>query len=126
MYKTFFEDNTEFIGGNPENSLWNKMPDKPIKKIEYSLLNHTAIFENYESYNHLAEKVEFILTNKKCRITKVLLMAKKNDIVYIFIFDLFLKKVYQDSYTFGKEYCGKSTTGWKKGLENLSTHYCLI
>jgi hypothetical protein len=116
MYKIIFNDDTEFIGGEYNNSKWNEIPNKPIKKISYNLLNHTIIFEEYEAYNHLVEKVQFILNNNQAAIGKIFLMAKKNNIVYTIIFDLFNKKIYQETYEFGKEYYGGSTSGWKQGI----------
>lgn len=126
MYKIIFEDLSEFIGGDLENSKWNEIPNKPIKKIEYSLLEKTAILENYEAYNHLVERVEFILINNKPRINKILLMAKKNNTVYIFIFDLFTKEIYSEVHEFGKEYYGNFTTGWKLGILHQNPTYKIL
>ena len=48
MYKIYFEDGTDFIGGEPTDSKWNEMPNKTITKIEYSLLGKQIILQNYE------------------------------------------------------------------------------
>lgn len=126
MYKIIFNDDTEFIGGEYNNSKWNEIPNKPIKKISYNLLNHTIIFEEYEAYNHLVEKVQFILNNNQAAIGKIFLMAKKNNIVYTIIFDLFNKKIYQETYEFGREYYGGSTSGWKQGILSENPTYKII
>lgn len=126
MYKIIFNDDTEFIGGEYNNSKWNEIPNKPIKKISYNLLNHTIIFEEYEAYNHLVEKIQFILNNNQTAISKIFLMAKKNNIVYTIIFDLFNKKIYQETYEFGEEYYGKSTSGWKQGILSENLTYKII
>lgn len=126
MYKVMFVDNTIFNGGNPENSLWNNMPNKPIKKIEYTLLGHTVTFEGYESYNHLKEKAQFLLQNNEIRLSKVILMAKKGNVVYSFIFDYFTKEILTTTSEFGKEYYGKETSGWKTGLQNTETTYSVV
>ncbi|MFH0805987.1 MAG: hypothetical protein V1901_03880 [Patescibacteria group bacterium] len=127
MYKIIFEDNTEFIGEDLQNSKWNEMPNKKIKKIEYSLLGKIVILENYEAYNHLIEHSIFILANQKPRINRILLMAKKDNRVYIFIFNLLNKELYiEKTCDFGKEYHGGSTIGWKQGLQSEIIKYNII
>jgi len=126
MYRIIFNDGDIWLGSEPEQSNWKQMPNKPIKKIEYTLFNKKAIFEGYESYNHLVERTCFIFNNNKEKINKVFLMARKKDSVYCFVFDLFAKEVYPSTYIFGKEYYGKPTSGWKEGLKDSSTYYNLI
>jgi hypothetical protein len=126
MYTLVFNDGEVFLGGEPENSLWNNMPLKPIRKIEYNLLGHTVIFEGYESYNHLVEKVQFIHNAKGTRISKIVLMAKKNNIIYSYIFDLLNNRIDTETAEFGKEYYGKPTTGWKEGMKEGNPIYKLI
>ena len=113
MYKVVFEDNTVFIGGEPNDSKWNEMPDKPIKKIEYYLSKIPIVLENFEAYNHIIERVKFI-NRPGQRITKIILMGKKKSLVYQLIFDLKKKKMFQEKTLYNKQY-----TGWKIGIENL-------
>lgn len=119
MYKIIFEDSTEFQGGIPINSKWNNMPDKPIQSIEYSLLNKKIILTNYEAYNHLVERATIFLNNEQKEIiAKVILMAKKDNLVYLVIFDFIKNDVYLQNVEFEKEYYNKPTSGWKLGLAN--------
>ena len=113
MYKITYINNTIFTGGSPENSRWNEIT-LPIKSIRYELLDKVIILKDYESYNHLVERVAFL--NSSQRINRVILMAKKGDNVFRFIFDLSWKKFYKDVELFGQEYNDKPTSGWKEGI----------
>jgi hypothetical protein len=117
MYSVIFEDNSEFFGGIPANSKWDEMPNKPIQSIEYSLLHKKIILTNYEAYNHLVERAQNLLSGQNF-ITKVLLMAKKQNKVLIIVFDFIKNSVYLQNVEFGKEYYNKSSSGWKQGLPN--------
>ena len=116
MFKIIFSDQTIFIGGESTDSKWNTMPNKPIKKLEYKLKNKTINLENYHAYNHLVEKVCFL--NGKQKITKIILMAKKDDNVLLLVYDFIKNKFYYDAKTFGREYNNKPTSGWKQGVLN--------
>ena len=52
LYKIYFEDNSSYNGGNTiHNSLWKEIPDKPIARLEYSILEGEGILlEGFESY----------------------------------------------------------------------------
>ena len=115
MYKIIFEDNTEFIGGTLHNSNWNKITNIPIKKLEYYLLGKVIILENFELYNHLIERISIINTNQEI-ISKLILMGKKEETVITYTYDFIKKNGYFGSELFGREYLGKPTTGWKKGI----------
>lgn len=120
MYKVTFNDGTTFLGGEPQLSLWNNMPDKPIARIEYSMAGHSIILEGYEAYNHIVERARPINKRGIETISKVILMTKKGDSVTCLIFD-FLKNhgcYYTRTRKFGYEYNNKPTTGWKKGIKN--------
>lgn len=123
MHIITFEDLSIWQGGEPNNSKWNEMPNKAIKKIEYSLFNRTIIFENYEAYNHIVEYSTILYGNNTSRITKVLLIAKKGNASYIYTFDLLARECYTSSTEYGREYNNKEIIGWKKGLENKETTY---
>lgn len=116
-YTIIFTDNSVFKGGDINNSLWNTMPNKPILKLIYKILDKTITLENYESYNHLVEHISFLQNNKKM-ITKVILMVKKGNDVMKLICDLTKNKIYPDVAVIGKEYQGKPVTGWKLGIKN--------
>lgn len=113
LYKITFQDNDIYYGGNLEKSLWNQMPKKPIKKLEYNLFSVIPILEGYEAYNHLIERVNI---GGKEYISRVLLMGKIDGKVDQWILNLNDKSITQKTTVFGQEYDGKKSTGWKEGL----------
>jgi len=126
MYTITHKDGQIWQGGSIERSLWNEMPIKPISKIEYTLFKHTLILENYESYNHLIEKTQSLLNDNRIKITRIILMAKKENRVYNFIFDLSDNEIKLEINEFGQEYYGKKTSGWKEGIEDSTPTYKVI
>lgn len=116
MYKIYFTDGTTFEGGDIGNSKWNEMPDKFIKKLEYTLVKKTLVLENFYAYNHIVERVQFV--NKEgAKITKLILMGTDAlDKVMKITYDFDKQRVYQKLEILGQEYNGKPTTGWKKGV----------
>lgn len=118
MYKIIFDDNSTYSNGQDlNNSGWNEMPNKSIKKIEYNLLGHTLILEGYELYNHLVMHSNFLFL-KENTIIKVILLAKNGTNVKKFTFDLINDNLIEDKVIYGKELNNSFTTGWKKGIEN--------
>lgn len=117
MYKVFFDDETIFDGGHYTNSKWNEMPNKTIKKLEYTLFNKTIILKGFESYNHIVEHSYLSKTGSK-KILKVILMGKVDQKVYQFIYDFEKHCVLSKIKNFGQEFRMKKTTGWKKGELN--------
>lgn len=117
MYKIIFNDNSTFVGGEPDNSKWNSMPNKPIKELHYDLLGKKIVLKNYEAYNHLI-KSAFILSSQQQVIVAIIIMVKINTSVKKFIFDLIENKLFLDDVIFGMEYNNKPTSGWKVGLSN--------
>ena len=117
-----FSDGTTFEGGQPNDSKWNEIPDKPIKSITYKLAGETIYIENYKSYNHIVERINVL--GGKTYISKVILMAENNEEVLCFIFDYNKQILLLEKRIFGQEYKESSTLGWKKGIEsNLPTKY---
>ena len=117
MYKITFEDDTVFDGGTPEDSKWNDIPDKKIQKIDYRLGNMQFYMGGFEKYNHVVEKYQLVNKNMKF-ISKVILMGCTNERVYQVIFDIRNNKILRTLTKYGKEYMGKNTTGWKKGIQH--------
>lgn len=135
MYKLRFSDETEFMGGEPENSLWNEIPQgKSITSLEYSFLGASMLFKGFESYNHIVERAVVLLNYSRTtyppadRITRVILLAKWQNRVYEVIYDLKNRNVSQQVELVKKEYMNqegtdigalltvtKATTGWVKG-----------
>lgn len=121
MYTLTFQNGECWIGGEPDNSKWNEIPDKPIKKIEYKISDNEIIFENYDAYNHLVERIKTF--DGRNKIIKIYVMAKKDTSAYIFEFDLFKREVISRIANFGNEYYGKATTGWKTGIAEGKIYY---
>jgi hypothetical protein len=119
MYTILFTDNTLYRAGKDLRiSNWNMMPAKPIRKIDYTINNHTVTLDSYEQYNHLIEKANI---GGKTYITKIILMGRKNNTVDCFIYD-FKTKVWDETVAeFGAEYNNKSTTGWKQGISIIAS-----
>ena len=117
MYEITFEDGEIWQGGGISNSYWNSMPDKLIKKIDYTILDKRFIMEGFEAYNHIVERVQFVLNANKPKISKVILMGLTNGEVTKVTFNLDTMKTTTEYTFFGKEYYDKPTTGWKTGLK---------
>lgn len=135
MYKIQFADNSEFVGGEPGESLWNKIPEgKSIAALQYSFLGANMLFKGFEAYNHVVERAIVLLNLSgqtyppAQRITRVILMAKWQNRVYEVIYDVKNQQVYQQIEVIGKENCDKegseigplltvtkATTGWIRG-----------
>ena len=116
MYKITFKDNTTFQGGEHYDSKWSIMPQKPILRIDYDLKGKNVSMEGYEAYNHIVERV--CLVNKGEIITKLILMARKQEDVLLLVYDFRKNKLGYEVADIGKEYYGKPVTGWKEGIKD--------
>lgn len=122
MYKIIFEDEKIFEGGKDlKNSQWNDMPNKVIKRLEYSLLGKVLILENYEYYNHHVMRANILFT-KLSGIIRIIIEAKEKNTVNKFIFDL----VKNEINLIKESYVENATTGWKKGIADLNPTYKII
>ncbi len=135
MYKIKFSDNSEFVGGEPDESLWNHVPEgKSIASLEYSFLGTNMLLKGFEAYNHVVERAVVLLNVSgqtyppAHRITRIILMAKWQNRVYEVVYDVKNQQVYQQIEVIGKENCDKegseigplltvtkAATGWIKG-----------
>ena len=135
MYKIQFADNTEFTGGEPDDSLWNQIPEgKSIETLQYSFLGTNMLLKGFEAYNHVVERAVVLLNYSgqtyppAQRITRVILMAKWQNRVYEVVYDIKNQQVYQQIEVIGKENSDKegteigglltvtkATTGWIRG-----------
>ncbi|MBN1546533.1 MAG: hypothetical protein JW902_07740 [Syntrophaceae bacterium] len=129
MFKVRFADNSEFIGGEPQDSRWNGIPSKPIACLQYSLLGVNILMKGFQSYNHLVEHTVILNNNavkvggKTDRISRIILMGEWCNRIYEVIYDLGQGRVYQQVRGFQKESAEKNIasrdrtgiTGWKKG-----------
>jgi hypothetical protein len=139
MYKVTFFDGTEFDGGEPESSMWDMLPNKPIKSILYWLNEKEKyLFSDFEEYCHCVEKNLLInptdLTPGKPieRVTKAIIMGRVKQRVYQVVFDLKRGQVYRLVTPYGQEYSsqerlndqgvyvghynGKPLSGWLQGI----------
>lgn len=112
MYNVIFEDGSVFEGGEITNSKWNEMPDKAIKILEYPFETRELIFEGFESYNHLIEKIQVIQHNEN-KLSKIIILAKHEDKIIQIHYDLETRELSKHS----GEYNGRQTTGWKRGVK---------
>jgi len=122
MYTIKFEDGELFLGGNPANSNWTHMPNKPIAELHYDLLGKKIKLSGYEAYNHLVKNAFMIATQQQI-ITAIIIMARQSNVVKRFIYDLIKNKLIIDEVPFGNEYNNKPTSGWKKGLNTLKSKF---
>ena len=120
MYTIFFEDGTTFGGGEPDNSLWNEMPNKPIKKLIYKLFGKTIELENYEEYNH-SVFCNYVLGKNKTFISSVQIKVKYKLLIKIFEFNYFKKQlIVKIEENYGLDKAGD--VGWKLGFKNKIPH----
>ena len=122
MYKIVFEDCTEFIGGEPDNSKWNEIPDKPIAELHYNFLGKEITLIGYEAYNHII-KHAFLIDSQQQAIVAVIIMVLEMGMVKRIIFDLIKKELIYDTVLYGREYNNKPTSGWKVGLKNAKSEF---
>jgi hypothetical protein len=125
MYKLTFEDGTNFIDKEHITEKWKEIPDKSIRKIEYTLFGKTILLEGYDLYNHLVEKPTGI-AQSVLPIVKIILLASKNGKVKRFTFDIIKCHLKVDEVQFGKEHKERPSSGWKRGLFNQTPTYKII
>jgi len=109
-------DEIVFYGGDLNDSKWNRIPDLPIKKIEYNLFTKTIIMQGFEQYNHLIEHVSIL--NKTNMITKTFLLGLNRDRIDRITFDIVKNKIVHDTIDIS-EY--NKTSGWKTGVTSNNT-----
>jgi hypothetical protein len=117
MYTIIFKDRTEFHGGEPSESRWNEIPDKPIAELYYDLAGKKIYLKNYEAYNHLT-KYAFHVDSQQQIVVAVIIMGLDNKKVKRFIFDFIQKKLIVDEVPINQEYNNKPASRWKAGLKN--------
>jgi hypothetical protein len=113
-YKVFFIDGTS-IESESMNSNWDSLPPIGITKLEYTVFKKTVVLSGFEEYNHQVEHALNISSGQHT-ITKIMLLAKKAQIVHVITIDNINTRIYPEIVEYGKEYRGKALTGWKKGL----------
>lgn len=104
---------------------WKDLPNKPIKRIKVHLGSKTLLLENYESYNFLIEKVYNILGGNQF-VRSIYIIGRKNDKIEGIRANYLNKTIQRFTSTFGQEYNGKPSTGWKCGVTNQNPQYKVI
>ena len=122
MYKIIFEDNSIFKGGEPNNSKWDDIPNKAIKRIEYTYKNKKVVMGGFIKYCHIVKKGSALIGNFN-GIMKIILMGRNAKESQLFIWDLIKGEFSTATTEIDKEYNGGKVTGWKKGISALKPTY---
>src|SRR5579863_1888181 len=111
MYQVIFDDGSEFTGGEPDNSMWDMLPKKPIQSVTYWLDERLKFkFDNFEEYNHCVERVRGVNSGTEV-VTKAIIMGRVKNRVYQVIYDLTKPAVYQIVTPWGHEYSNNALHG---------------
>ena len=126
LYRVRFDDGSIFEGGNTyKETKWLEIPDKKIKAISFYLPDGNILtLRNYEEYNHIIEATQDVYKSNKFTIRYQYLMGKKENKVISYRITLFQSQdsrykigdITRREYEYGKEYNGKATSGWHKGI----------
>jgi hypothetical protein len=121
VYKITFEDGTTFVDKDDvNNSKWNTMPKKIIKRIDYELYGIKLKLENFESYNHLIKHANVILGRKFDGIVGIIMLAKHKEINIQFFYNLITGEFEQKIIDINEL---KPSSGWKEGLKGEIPSY---
>lgn len=123
LYQILFEDNSTFIGGTIENSLWQNI-NKPIKEITYNLYGKIITLKNFISYNHLVIKGSIL--GKGNSLIGTCLIAKDKNIIHVFYFQLKNKNFEHLIYTNTKKFQPPQMTGWKIGIASENPSFTIL
>jgi len=92
LYTVIFEDGSNYLGGNYQNTGWMDIPNKPIKRIIYSLPNgDNLVLNGYDEYFHYIEVTQNIMgkNSGKMRLESANILGLKNNIVTSYKIALF-------------------------------------
>ena len=117
LYTVIFEDKTSYVGDNYFKTGWVEMPNKPIKRIIYTLPNgDNLVLNGYESYFHMCEAVQDLSGKNKGK-TKLefdYIIGKLRSLVTVYKINIINgkieKKIYKET---DKFVVGLNKTGWK-------------
>ena len=125
-----------------QNPSWLSMPLYPIQRMKYQFNDKIIILEDYESYNHLQERVFGIMGTTKNFIRSVYLMGKKGNKIDVIILDMMENIItgyeavegteYGKSKVFDKERKhigwtdGRPSTGWKNGILAINPRFEIL
>ena len=123
-----YENNKTHTGNSlgSKDSLWSSLPDKPIHTLEYTLpnANDSLKLSGYEEYLHMIEAV--IPMGRNAIIENVYLMGRIGNLVTSYRITILQQRevgrykigdITVRTLSKGKEYRGKATAGWRKGVK---------
>ena len=131
LYRIIFKDNSIFIGGDSlYNSKWAEIPDKEIIRLEYFLSDGSIlVLQDYGAYNFFIEATKNIMGKSLgVRLENIYVMGLKENNVVSYRLRLIGKRgqtkyvqgdITRRDYPFGKEFRGRPTTSWKKGIKEV-------
>jgi len=120
LFKTYYNDNTAFIGGVRLNKTkWNEI-DKPITKLRANVGCKHITLVGYDSYNHIVEWAQGVLSDIN-KATLQILMGNRGTKVERYIYNLTNGDFSYDVVNYGEEYNGGAVTGWKEGVTGTPT-----
>ena len=113
----------KFSDGTLEQGVgWLDLPNKPIWSVTLELNGKMIKWRNYQSYNHLIERVYNVI-GQSTTVRGIYLMGQENGLVRIVNYNLITNQVTDSLAPYGQEYNGRPSTGWKNGLEGLTPSY---
>jgi hypothetical protein len=101
------------------------LPNEPIKRLKYIFNDKNIILEDYESYNHLVERV-YNFIGGSTSIRAVYLLGRKGENVQGIKINLMDESVTEYTAPYTQEYNGRPSTGWKLGVLDLNPSYVIV
>ena len=92
LYTIIFKDNSNFLGGTLLETKWLQIPDKPIKRVIYSLPNgDNLVLNNYDKYFHFCEATTDLSGKNqgKTRLEYDYILGKKDKLIICYKITLF-------------------------------------
>ena len=108
-----------------QNVPWLSLPNEPIKRLKYIFNDKTIILEDYESYNHLVERV-YNFIGGSTSIRAVYLLGRKREEVQGIKLNLMDGTITEYTAPYTQEYNGRPSTGWKLGVLDLTPQYKIV
>ncbi len=117
LYTIIFNDGSNFLGGNYMETKWTEIPNKPIKRIIYSLpTGDNLVLNGYEKYFHMIEATTDLSGKDKgeTKLEYAYIMGKKEKIVICYKINIktgnIERKIFNEKDNFIKKL---NKQGWK-------------
>jgi hypothetical protein len=116
-----FTDNTQLEGDTFRND-WKNIPaNKNIKSFSFAWGGVAIFFENYRQYNHF---VVYEAKNEHTYVlSKILIMARLENVTDIITYDLKTKKAQKDTVAIGHEYKLALLPAWREGVKDAVPYF---